>query len=193
MVEMKRRNRLLGWCDDHLGLVFIVPAMSVLCLLVIYPLGFNINLSLHKVNMLNFKAADWEFVGLKNYFNTLTDKTVLMSLLRTLLFMGVTVAGQLVFGMIGALTLNTKIKAKGTFTVCVLVPMMMTPIAVGLFWRILLNRQWGIINYFLNCIGIDSVPWLSNSVTAFVSTCSVCGNKSTGWIPRTSYGPNLSR
>lgn len=173
MKELKRKRSVLGWMDDHLGLMFIIPAMAVLCLLVIYPLGFNINMSLHKVNMLNFKAEKWTFVGLSNYINTFKDSTVLMSLLRTFLFMIITVVGQVVFGMIGALMLNTKIKAKGPFTVAVLIPMMMTPIAVGLFWRILLNRQWGMVNYYLGKLGIDAIPWLSESKFAFAAVCLV--------------------
>lgn len=164
---------VISWLDDHLGLVFILPAMAILALLVIYPLLFNINMSLHKVNLLNFRSNDWKFVGLKNYAATFSDKTVIASLLRTALFMVITVVGQVVFGMIGALTLNTRIKAKGFFTVCVLIPMMMTPIAVGLFWRILLNRQWGLVNWLLNCIGLPSVSWLSESTSAFASVCLV--------------------
>ena len=173
-LQRKRGSRFfLSWIDDHLGIVFIVPAMAILALLVIYPLLFNVNMSLHKVNLLNFKTDKWEFVGLKNYIATLSDKTVLLSLLRTAAFMVITVVGQVVFGMVGALALNTKIKAKGFFTVCVLIPMMMTPIAVGLFWRILLNRQWGLVNWLLSCIGIPSVSWLSESTSAFISVCIV--------------------
>lgn len=161
------------WCDDHLGILFIIPAISILCLIIIYPLIFNINMSLHKVNMLNFKSSNWKFVGLKNYIDAFADKTILMSLFRTFVFMLITVLGQLVLGMVGALTLNTKIKAKGFFTVGVLVPMMMTPIAVGLFWRILFNRQWGLINYFLSLVGISEIPWLYESSTAFSAVCFV--------------------
>ena len=164
---------LAGWLDEHLGLIFIIPAMLVLCLLIVYPLFFNINMSVHKVNMLNFKSGGWDFVGFKNYVDTISDRTVLMSLARTFVFMAITVVGQVVLGMIGALVLNTNLKAKGIFTVGVLIPMMMTPIAVGLFWRILFNRQWGLINYFLNCIGIDSIPWLYESSTAFAAVCFV--------------------
>lgn len=174
MNRIKRNSGgVFGWIDDHLGLIFLIPALVILGMLIIYPLYFNVNMSLHKVNLLNFKASKWKFVGLKNYIDTFTDKTVMISLLRTALFMVITVVGQVVLGMIGALTLNTKIKAKGAFTVCVLIPMMMTPIAVGLFWRILLNRQWGMINYFLGCFGIEPVSWLSESTTAFISVCFV--------------------
>ena len=173
MQKALEKRRFFRFLDDHLGLVFIVPAMLILCLLIVYPLLFNINMSLHKVNMLNFRSSEWDFVGLENYIDVLTDKTVLVSLLRTVAFMVITVIGQVVLGMIGALTLNTKIKAKGAFTVCVLLPMMMTPIAVGLFWRILFNRQWGLINYFIGFLGFEPVPWLYESTTAFISVCFV--------------------
>ena len=147
--------------------------MAVLLGLVVYPLFFNVNLSLHKVNMLNFTSSNWKFVGLDNFIKTLGDKTVTDALVRTFVFMLVTVSGQLVLGMIGALTLNTALKGRGVLTVVVLIPMMMTPVAVGLFWRMLLNNQWGIINYFLSLFGIDAIPWLSQSTFAFISVCMV--------------------
>lgn len=171
---MRIKQRSIGtFLDDNLGYVFIIPALAILCILVIYPLFFNVNMSLHKVNMLNFKSDNWDYVGLKNYISVFSDSTVLFSLLRTFIFMAITVIGQVVLGLVGALALNTKIRGKGFFTVCVLVPMMMTPIAVGLFWRILFNRQWGLINYFFNKIGLSSVPWLYESNTAFFAVCFV--------------------
>lgn len=174
MLNIARYKKVLfSWSDNHLGLIFIIPAMVLLGLLIVYPLIFNINMSLHKVNMLNFKSSDWEFVGFKNYIDVFKDRTVLMSLFRTFVFMIITVVGQVILGMIGALTLNTKIKAKGFFTVSVLMPMMMTPIAVGLFWRILFNRQWGLINYFISVLGGEPVPWLYESTTAFIAVCFV--------------------
>ena len=172
-MDKKKIQRLFSWFDDRLHIVFIIPAMVVLLGLVVYPLFFNVNLSLHKVNMLNFTSDSWKFVGLDNFIKTLGDKTVTDALVRTFVFMLVTVAGQLVLGMVGALTLNTALKGRGVLTVVVLIPMMMTPVAVGLFWRMLLNNQWGIINYFLSLFGIDAVPWLSQSTFAFVSVCMV--------------------
>lgn len=172
-MEKTTSQRLFSWFDDRIHIVFIIPAMAVLLGLVVYPLFFNVNLSLHKVNMLNFTSSNWKFVGLDNFIKTLGDKTVTDALLRTFVFMLVTVSGQLVLGMIGALTLNTALKGRGLLTVVVLIPMMMTPVAVGLFWRMLLNNQWGIINYFLSLFGIDAIPWLSQSTFAFISVCMV--------------------
>ena len=172
-MEKTTSQRLFSWFDDRIHIVFIIPAMAVLLGLVVYPLFFNVNLSLHKVNMLNFTSSNWKFVGLDNFIKTLGDKTVTDALLRTFVFMLVTVTGQLVLGMVGALTLNTALKGRGILTVVVLIPMMMTPVAVGLFWRMLLNNQWGIINYFLSLFGIDAIPWLSQSTFAFISVCVV--------------------
>jgi multiple sugar transport system permease protein len=172
-MEKTTSQRLFSWFDDRIHIMFIIPAMAVLLGLVVYPLFFNVNLSLHKVNMLNFTSSNWKFVGLDNFIKTLGDKTVTDALVRTFVFMLVTVTGQLVLGMIGALTLNTALKGRGLLTVVVLIPMMMTPVAVGLFWRMLLNNQWGIINYFLSLFGIDAIPWLSQSTFAFISVCMV--------------------
>ncbi len=50
-----------------------------------------------------------------------------------------------------------------------LAPMMITPVAVGLFWRMLLNTQYGVVNYLLGLLGIPRQTWLSDPKLALIS------------------------
>ncbi len=50
-----------------------------------------------------------------------------------------------------------------------LAPMMITPVAVGLFWRMLLNTKWGVVNYLLTLIGLPPQSWLADQRIAFIS------------------------
>ncbi len=66
------------------------------------------------------------------------------------------------FGL--ALLLNREFRFKGLVTTLLLLPMMMSPAVVGLFWQLLYSPNWGIINYVfgLNFFGHGDFAWLSN-------------------------------
>ena len=69
-----------------------------------------------------------------------------------------------------ALLLNREIPFKGLLTTLLMLPMMMSPAVVGLFWQLLYSPNWGPINYVL---GLDKFGWLSNSDMALYSVAIV--------------------
>jgi multiple sugar transport system permease protein len=71
----------------------------------------------------------------------------------------VSVGGQVLLGFGVALLLNRQLPFKGLFTTLLLLPMMMSPVVVGLFWELLYSPSWGIINYAL---GLGDFAWLSD-------------------------------
>lgn len=71
------------------------------------------------------------------------------------------VAIEFIVGLIIALMLNNDIKGKNIFFSIIIVPMLITPIAVGLIWKLLLHSDLGIVNYLLSLIGIDKQAWLA--------------------------------
>lgn len=154
-------------------MIFVLPAVLLLVGLIVYPLIFNIQLSIHDVDTLNFRRGDWQMVGLRNYVSVLTDPFMQKAFLRTIKFLVFSVAGQLFLGLIGAFALNVDYRGKKLVMPLVLVPMMITPVAVGLFWRMLLNSQWGIVNYFLSLFNIQPLHWLSDPDLAFISVVIV--------------------
>jgi multiple sugar transport system permease protein len=161
--------RLSRFIDRKLPTLMILPAVIILLGTVLYPFIFNINLSLHQVSLSNFRLGNWPAVGLNNFLTILNDPFSQAAFVRTLLFALASVTLQVTLGLIGALAFNVSFRGKGLLMTLALVPMMITPVAVGLSWRMLLNTEWGIINYLLNVVGIASVPWLSHPTWAFVS------------------------
>ena len=75
----------------------------------------------------------------------------------------VSVSGQMIIGFGLALLLNRAIPYKGLITTLLLLPMMMSAAVVGLFWRLLYDPSWGIINY---AFGLGNFAWLSNPQAA---------------------------
>ncbi len=170
VLSKNKKSKLISrFLDRHINIVLVAPAVIILFGLVIYPFIYNINLSVHDASIFNIRTGDFKFVGLSNYIKTFTSPFVQMAFLRTMGFAAVTVILQLLLGMAAAMAFNVDFKGKGILMPLALAPMMITPVAVGLFWRMLLNSQFGIVNYALGLIGIEPQAWLSNPTLALVS------------------------
>jgi multiple sugar transport system permease protein len=80
---------------------------------------------------------------------------------------------EFILGMLAALLLNHEIKGKGLFRSFILLPMMCTNVVIGLTWRLLLNYQYGLVNYYLGQLGILPIEWLSSPKVAMTSVVIV--------------------
>ncbi len=161
--------RALAFVDRHIGAAMVAPALIVLVGLVAYPLLFNIYIAFHGVSLLNIRGAVWEYVGTLNFERIIEDPFNHSALIRTAIFAGASVSLQLILGLAGALAFNIKFPGKPIFLVLCLIPMMVTPVVVGIAWRMLLNYDWGIINYMIGWIGIGRQPWLADTTLSMVA------------------------
>lgn len=107
-----------------------------------------------------------EFLGLQNYIDVVKDPYFRESVVTTLKFTVFVVALEFLVGLIIALLLNNIRKWRNFFFTIIIVPMMITPIAVGLIWRLLLHSDLGIVNYVLSLFGISGHAWLADASLA---------------------------
>jgi multiple sugar transport system permease protein len=138
--------------------LLFVPTMVVLISMTIVPFIFSLLTSLT-----NYKATDdkWEFIGLDNYTRAINDSVIQTSFINTIVYVFSAVSIEFVLGIAIALLLNRKMKGITIIRTLLLLPMMATPVAVGLLWRWLLNTDYGIFNYYLNAwFGITGPNWL---------------------------------
>lgn len=141
--------------------IFMFPALFVLALVLAVPLLYSLTVSFFDTN-LKVKGIG-SFVGLGNYINVLQDEYFIGSAFTTVIFTIGVVFFEFILGLIIALLLNNDIKGKNIFFSIIIVPMMITPIAVGLTWRLLLHSNLGIVNYTLSLFGITGKAWLAES------------------------------
>lgn len=73
---------------------------------------------------------------------------------------------EFLLGLGIALLLNTNVRGKNIYFSIIIIPMMITPVAVGLTWRLLLHSELGIVNYVLDLIGLTGKAWLADSKLA---------------------------
>lgn len=140
-----------GMSDYQLKMAFIMPTMILLILMNIFPLLWSLYLSFHDYEASMQKPP--VFIGAKNYVDVLTDPDIWGYFRTTAYFVVVAVSAQFLIGFGLALLLNRSFPSKGLVTTLLLLPMMLSPVVVGIFWRfILASDNSGLLNYLLSPI-----------------------------------------
>lgn len=146
-------------------MLFIAPAFIVIGIILVYPLGYSLWLSFHEWTLRGFRQGV-PYVGLQNYIDLFSNPDFINSLLVTAKFVILAVGIEFVLGMGLALLLNHDLRGKHFIRAMVLLPMMCTNVVIGLTWRLLLNYEFGLVNYYLGVMGIAPVEWLSKPAMA---------------------------
>ena len=108
------------------------------------------------------------FIGFDNYKDVLTAPVVHKRAVTTLIFVLGAVGLQTILGFTIAFLISRRIKGRGALTTLFLIPMMLSPIVVGLFWKFMLDVQFGVVNSFLEQPRARPVEWLTNQRLALL-------------------------
>lgn len=155
--ESSRRRHL---SDRRIVQLFIMPTIILLILMNIFPLIYSLFLSFTRFSVISDAPPEW--VGLQNYVTILNDARFWNNFAITGRYALVSVALQTLIGFGLALLLRNKFKGSGILTTLILVPMMLSPIVVAVFWKLMFNPSAGIFNYLLGYTDINTSPqWLS--------------------------------
>jgi multiple sugar transport system permease protein len=145
-----------------LKLGFVGPTLLFLVLLNLFPLVYNVVLGFTDAEL---SQSDYRFVGGRNYaliFDTIASPKFGEALRTTGVFVLVAVTLELLFGFGLALLLQPKFKGKGVVLTIVLVPMMLSPAVMGLFWNLILSAHNGVLNQALAGAGLPAPHWLTD-------------------------------
>lgn len=154
--------------DRSIMLLFIMPTMVILVLMNIYPLFYSLYLSFTEYSVISAEPPRW--VGFQNYTEILTDERFWSHFAITGRYAIISVALQMLVGFGLAMMLRDKFFGSGLLTTLILVPMMLSPIVVGVFWRLMYNPSYGIFNFLLGYRDINTSPeWLGSPELALWS------------------------
>lgn len=103
------------------------------------------------------------FVGLANYSHILHDREYWQAVGVTMIYAACAVSIECVLGIALALLLNERLYARGLLRSLLLIPMVMTPAVVGLFWKLFFDESDGLLNYALTEAWLPAIPWLGLS------------------------------
>lgn len=150
--------------------LFVAPALIYLVCFGIYPLMASLCLSFYKYNLII--SASPKFTGFGNYIRLFfKDENFLLVLKNTFMWVFGSTLLQFTLGMAAALLLNKKIKGRTLFRSIILIPWVTPIVAVGFTWRWMLDPQWGLINYYLQKLGLISeyIVWLGRDDTVWIA------------------------
>ncbi len=165
-------KRHYGISDQTFKLLFILPSLFILLFLIGYPFATLIRSSFYSFSVLRTATAP-KFVGVKNYTFILKDAFTWGRFLFTGKFVIINVAVQFLLGVGIAYLLQKNFKGRGAILTIILMPMMLCPVVVGLFWKYMLNTDWGIVNYILQLFGLPKVEWLAKEAVSVYSVILV--------------------
>ncbi len=155
-----------------------LPSIVLFSGLVILPAFLSIYFSLTNWDGL---SPVMKFVGLQNYKDMMRDERFINAFKNTIvLAISLTILENIV-ALALAMLVNKVIKAKTFFRSIFYIPNLLSGIVTGYIWVALMNYSFGVINLFLNKLGIESIDWLGNSSLALWSIVFVMVWKGAGY------------
>lgn len=152
--------------------LMMTPTILLFILVTLYPMIYALQLSFHSWNLLK-PSAGKVFLGLANYRDVFMDSRFWDAFQITLLFSLGTVSLQFFLGFLIALSLNREFAGKSLARTIILLPLLITPVIIGIMWRWLLNAEVGLVNYLMGLVGIPATSWLGNASYALPSVILV--------------------
>ena len=154
--------------DTLLIALFLLPALILFLLFVIYPIFRSLYFSLFDWNGLG-PAVD--FVGLQNFKDILTDQVFLKALRNILLIIIFSVGIQLPLALALAVMVGRGLPGRGLFRTIFFMPYVLSEINVAIMWMLLYNPDpdRGLLNAIVTGVGGEPIGWLSNTNLVMVS------------------------
>lgn len=155
----QRQRRTVS--DRALINLFIWPTLLILILFNVFPLFYSLFLSFTDYSAVAFRAP--EFIGFENFERVLTSEAMWESFSITGRYVVLSVGLELVLGFALALLLREQFAGSGLVTTLILIPMMLSPVVVGLFWKLMYTPTYGYFNYLLGFTNPATAPdWLAS-------------------------------
>ncbi len=143
---------------QRLAGLMVSPAWLLIFLVFALPVFGAVYLSFRNEMLGSFTAP--RFIGFDNYENAFSDPRFWESIWVTLVIMGLGLAIQLPLGLGLALLMERPLRGIKAIRTVLIVPMLLTPVAVGLIWRFMFDTDLGVINWFLDHTFLGTPNWL---------------------------------
>lgn len=155
---------ILRWAGRHHTGILIGPALVFVAVMMIAPVIFTVWLSFNEWSGGVRQNPEW--IGLDNYRHLVDDPRFADALMRTFGFTVAAVVIETVLGVAIAVLLNREFLARGLVRTLFLLPMVATPVAIALVWRLMYEPNLGVLNDVLATIGLGQADFVADPDTA---------------------------
>jgi multiple sugar transport system permease protein len=169
------------WRQFRVAVVWLAPVLFVLFLVNVFPLLYALRLSFDRWNLI---ANVRDFVGLRNYIDLFKSKFFYQVLQTTVTYTGLSVIVQFLLGFGLALAvkkaLDRRLKGIEFARVVLMAPLVIAPLMVGFYFRLIYSPQFGILNLILGKLGLPQPLWVHSPQLALLS---LVGADTWAWTP----------
>ncbi len=156
-----------GFFEKNLRYLFPLPAVLFVVVLMVFPVAYTFFLSFTDWTLTSGRPLS--VVGLNSYLQVLKEPRFLEALGRTFYFTLGSVIVEMLLGTALALILNRSFKGKGVVKTLLLLPLVATPVAIGIVWNLFYDPTIGILNYVLSVLKLPQSGWVSDAKTVMPS------------------------
>ncbi|MBP8287440.1 MAG: sugar ABC transporter permease [Rhodoferax sp.] len=160
-----------SFTERNLRILFPLPAIVFIALLMVFPILYTLYLSFTNWNLTSGMGPS--FVGLNSYLRVFSEPRFLHALGRTFTFTLFAVAIEVVLGVAIALILNRAFVGKSIAKLLLLLPLVATPVAVGIVFNLFYDPTIGLLNFALDAVGLPQGRWVSSEDTVIASLVMV--------------------
>lgn len=166
--QVKKRRRLRGLSETHVGMLMIFPTVGLLIAMFGVPIALSVKDSFYNINTITQESRG---VGLENYKWLFSDMTVAEAFIRSVIWTGCLVSGEVILGLTIAVTLNQKFRGDSFLRAVVVFPYIMPTIVVVLVWKNIMDPTYGVLNRILGLLHITDtgIAWLGDPGTSLPS------------------------
>lgn len=144
---------------------FMLPTLVIFCIFMLYPIIDSFMLSFQE-----FKYGVYKFVWFKNYVLLFKDPVFKAAITNTLIYLIIQVPIMVILAMLFANLLNQKfLIIKGFFRISIFMPAITALVAYSLVFKLLLNTDYGFVNYLLRLVGIPGIDWLNGPLSSKIA------------------------
>ena len=141
--------------------LYLLPFFLGIAVFTLYPVVNVVLMSFKEgYSHLTRNFTQW---GMANYQAVLRDPKFAQAIGNTVKYVVCVVPISTCIAVVVAYLLNQKLRFSALFQTAYFLPMVTSITAVGLAWKLMNNKNFGIINYILSFFGIDKIPWLENA------------------------------
>jgi len=164
-VPAARRRAFLSLC--------LLPALAVLAFVLVYPLFYNVLLSLSDASI--YRIRDWQITGINQYLNVFREPQFWVIFSKTVLWTAVSTLLQVAIGVALAVVLHQDfIRGRPAWRLLLLLPWAMPQYIAALTWRGMFHGESGAVNQFLGkAFGLPPIEWLTSPFEAFAAATLV--------------------
>ncbi len=160
-VSTPPQSRRRHLSDKAIVNLFIWPTLILLIAMNIFPLFYSLYLGFTDYSAITHQQPVW--VAFENFKKILNNEQLWEYFATTGRYALLSVGLQTLFGFILAMLVREKFKGSGIVTTMILIPMMISPVVVGLFWKLMYNPTFGFFNFLIGFSNPSTAPdWLAS-------------------------------